>query len=432
LLTKTGTLSFTIDGDIVQQLDSKGRGGTEGTQEMLEGSFAPGGTFWKDVTKGIDIMKGLQNASNTPVTDDLSYLPGIGAFLKAVDFMTGIFGPSRPKSITPITFKATLKASGTLTYESPYRPIPLVTPGSAQNSVVSTAIPFYNNAPGVFNLLKSPKIKRLYNSRKTTRQEIQEASYQLMEDIKYVINPNAGLSQNPGDISITAQFVFLKDDDTFETIESEKYNLACFPQLIHKTTFKRTKDGSRWESWDDEEGGKVFVKIVGKFKAFPSGEDVLYSAIYLPEIIFERVYDPALIINSFPISNCNDYLPPANSLEIKSVCNSKKYKDKASIIAMSAPEVPDSLVKESKDSSIQFRVFPNPTNGNFVLSFYSKNTDRISLSIINGFGVVSYSSSFDVNKGENRIPLQISLPAGQYFVKLVAGNEFKVEKLVIL
>jgi hypothetical protein len=75
----------------------------------------------------------------------------------------------------------------------------------------------------------------------------------------------------------------------------------------------------------------------------------------------------------------------------------------------------------------KFKVYPNPTDGNFVVDFGEFITNA-SITVFDGKGSIVYEMS-QIN--ETIIPIQLDVPVGMYFVKLDSMHESKVVKLIV-
>jgi hypothetical protein len=81
----------------------------------------------------------------------------------------------------------------------------------------------------------------------------------------------------------------------------------------------------------------------------------------------------------------------------------------------------ESLVQE------KFKVYPNPTDGNFVVDF-GELISNASITVFDGKGSIVYEMN-QIN--ESIIPIQLDVPVGMYFVKLDSMHESKVVKLIV-
>ncbi len=148
-----------------------------------------------------NIFKGSQEVeasspNNGGLGGLLKSVPKIGAIVGFVDFFIsgGKSGSTANKeSVTPMAFEANVKMSGTIITTSNGPLIKFATPGSQLNSSnLDREIPMYDEALGVFNLLKSPELEVVtyhpFNSNNGTILQ-----YKLKENLSYALNPAADL-----------------------------------------------------------------------------------------------------------------------------------------------------------------------------------------------------------------------------------------------
>lgn len=76
-------------------------------------------------------------------------------------------------------------------------------------------------------------------------------------------------------------------------------------------------------------------------------------------------------------------------------------------------------------------VYPNPSNGNFKLQFFSKSDRQINMSISNSIGQIVSSEQFVIGAGESSVSINQSLTKGIYFLKFAEGDDIAVKKIVI-
>ncbi len=75
---------------------------------------------------------------------------------------------------------------------------------------------------------------------------------------------------------------------------------------------------------------------------------------------------------------------------------------------------------------------PNPSNGNFILSYTSTKNQTVTLKLYNTVGQVVYNNELKVNSGNNPIEMNIqNLKAGVYIFEFVSLKGKQTEKLVI-
>lgn len=81
-----------------------------------------------------------------------------------------------------------------------------------------------------------------------------------------------------------------------------------------------------------------------------------------------------------------------------------------------------SIPSEEIEESIN--AYPNPTSGEFVLSYTSKTDEDATVVIINLLGKEMHKENYNFNKGENNLQLDLSTyPKGMYYVKIIGQNK---------
>jgi len=132
--------------------------------------------------------------------------------LSLVDFFTGGGGSSStPSGPAPMYIVNNFKAEGTLTSYSPNKPIQFAIPGSNQTGIEAGKIPIYNNTLGIFNLLKTPKVRIYTYTIPLTPSGVsligtEHRYYKLDEQVQYVVNPAAGFDLSKSSIVSTLVF----------------------------------------------------------------------------------------------------------------------------------------------------------------------------------------------------------------------------------
>ncbi len=456
-LSSTATLAFKLNGNAVQTLDNYGRGGVNG-KSSLSNILFPGVSFWKNAESGMNFINNLKYDTDK-YPNILSYVTGIGRTMSAVDFLVGLFSPTKPTTVTPLSFKMNFTADGTISYVNPYKPISLNTPGSYQATVASSAIPNYNNSMGVFTLIKTPLIKRYqnaysqvtgycsYNDNYTMSYEYSDI-LKLAEPIKYAINPNAGISLNPADIDIRLNWVFFSDGTLFNTVfgESDVYNAGCFGE------YEMYCDGR--EEWDCEGNytltengyhtvvsGVPALKVTAKLKTLSSGQDFLFTAIYKCSQIGGAASDFTFDIT--PGSNnehipsattcSNNFIPQATTAEIKAVCNSTAYITKVNQYSRINTDSVKEEIPKTKINSNTFVLSPNPASSytNSLINVKANTKVKILIYDITGRFI---KQLFNGKLQEGTYNLRndlLSLTNGTYLVSAEFDDQRITQKLIL-
>lgn len=361
-LSQTSTLNFQVNGQALQNYnlneftDNFGRVGQKGNHSSSKGlsNFPPFTTF-KNILSGLSyaqIIYENQWVNNTPQRhkDELmSFFLGMTNLAKsanAVQSLVGlVFGNSvenRPQ--VPLALDIKLKGTGTVSADFPYTSTDVVSSNSYQTGITSTYLPEYNKGYGIFTLLTTPTLtatEAMYDeydpydyyqidpvlTRRTSK-------FKLNNPIKYIVNPNAGFDLAASDLKASLVFKGTFGDGynsgVERTYETQIYPIGCLTEL--EVPFDETRDWRQSptyvEGWTPTE---VYVKIYAKLHVPNSNKDVYYVNTFKAKAD-GYVYDAAYSNMPFPEvlpTGCTFVNPPATDAEIRSVCNSTKYKDKA-------------------------------------------------------------------------------------------------------
>lgn len=84
-----------------------------------------------------------------------------------------------------------------------------------------------------------------------------------------------------------------------------------------------------------------------------------------------------------------------------------------------------------KTNNSTFNIYPNPTNGNFHIQFYSEKTNLSSCQIFDLTGKLIFSEAINVFQGNNNVEINTQLKPGLYFVKLYRNDNQLMSKILI-
>jgi hypothetical protein len=455
-LFQNTNLTFNLNGTLLQNLlgadnpDSQGKYGSKGGQGLLS-IFDPGTSFWKDAEKGLSIIEKLLGGKSSDAKKSLpgwlSYIPKVGAVAGGVNFLLGLFKNNQPVPPKPLSFKMELKGTGTLQQSSPYRTAPLVVPGSNQTNVSPSVLPHYNNVLGVFTLLNTPTVKvNRYTNSYSAYNEYGQYGYiwEYYEDnvyqyeipdiatqLKYHINPRAGMSTNPADIDIRASFVF--KNGGVERMVTDPVYVGCM------NNYKRTLSYGYYSGGHYSDYGyladTVLLRLYVKLKT-TSGQDFVQVLSYLTKQTFTDLSSAPSEVS--PPVGCNTGIPMATTADILAVCRSTKYRNKAEqyqrhVIA----EDTASTDTEGREKNAAITLYPNPLNrgaGQIVFNSTTnfRNPADIRLYDLSGKLVSTIASRVFINRGANRFNLATQrLAAGTYVVQVFTTEGVFNKKLVL-
>jgi Secretion system C-terminal sorting domain len=455
-LFQNTNLTFSLNGSLLQNLlgadnpDNQGKYGSKGNQGLLS-IFSPGTSFWKDAEKGLGIAEKLFNAKPAEAKKSLpgwlSYIPKVGTIAGGVNFLLGLFKSDQPVPAKPLSFNMELKGTGSLNQASPYRTVPLVVPGSNQTNVAISAQPHYNNVMGVFTLLTTPtvKVNRYtnsysgyneygqygyiweYNEDNIYQYEIPDIATQL----KYHINPRAGMSTNPADIDIRASFVFKSGG--VERMVTDPVYVGCM------NNYKRSLYYGYYSGGHYSDYGyladTVLLRLYIKLKT-TSGQDFVQVLTYLTKQSFNDVSSPPVDVS--PATGCNTGVAMATNADILAVCRSTKYRNKASQYQRYIiPEDTLSTSPQGIEKNAAITLYPNPLNrgaGQIVLNstVNFRNPAEIRLYDLSGKLVTTIANKVFINRGANQFNFATQrLAAGTYVVQVFTTEGTFNKKLVL-
>jgi hypothetical protein len=89
-------------------------------------------------------------------------------------------------------------------------------------------------------------------------------------------------------------------------------------------------------------------------------------------------------------------------------------------------------LRNPESNPSQFNVFPNPSRGNFRISFFSEDDSHGRLRIINNLGRNVFIKDLNLIKGSNAININVGeyLPLGLYHLIFESGNRIYSEKII--
>lgn len=90
----------------------------------------------------------------------------------------------------------------------------------------------------------------------------------------------------------------------------------------------------------------------------------------------------------------------------------------------------DNWVNISLIESINFSIYPNPNNGDFIVSLASMQNET-ELKLVNSLGEVVWRNR-SINSEVSRVDLANQIPAGLYFLTILRENATSTQRLVIL
>ena len=208
--SSTASLQFKLEGTALQNFDAFGRSGGNGkgsTLGAINSTFAnisKAGNTLSSYLTNTDKYISLSNENKNFFTALVGGANGLNGLFGIANFAIGLIDPAASAPPRPLAFDINLTGTGTITHTNPYGAFVLPIPGANNVGLDANTLPYYDNALGVFTLVKSPEAEqRIYSTSSygyddgrdgAWTQTYSSYNYYIPGDIKYSINPNAGLS----------------------------------------------------------------------------------------------------------------------------------------------------------------------------------------------------------------------------------------------
>lgn len=442
--SSNSTLKFTLDGTAIQNLDNYGRNNGNGGTNFLNAATTTVSNLVSAATSFGNGISGYGDWMTLPDDKKNFYqnlggsITNLGSMIGIAKFLLGLIDGSSSAPPRPLAFDINLKGSGLITTSSPYGSFALPVPGANNYGLDVNTLPYYDNALGVFNLLTTPVANLQGQEYITSGQGGRDGAfyeddryYNLWTpEIKYIINPNAGLSSDPQYINITACYIYKYADELNEK-QTSNYPLDCFRQFqpyFEEQTYSCDYPDRNINHYLQY----LRIKITAKIKTSDLSKDVLFTRQY-------EINQGALQTGNFsysdilPPNNCNAYTPPATNSEIAAVCNNNSYKNK--VIQYSR------TIKENKEPQKDIipnkwilSVTPNPTSaGLTTFNIKMPSASFLKLYLIDATGriVTTILNNVTYPKTDFAVKYDLSnLPQGVYFVVLETKDGKTVEKII--
>lgn len=476
----TGTLVSMKDGGTGAATGSTGADMDKGLPfiRKVNSALDAGGKSYDNINKFTEKMSGLfpGKASSLKSLNDasklggflktgLNSLPYVGAALSMLDYFMGCGQDAGPQSVVmePMTIEMSTTTTGTIITNNWYTSSTFQNPGNHAANNVPEKVPFYNEAMGVFSLLKKPVLE--YNTQTTSnyseRSSTTKYSFRLADDLQYVINsasglevqdfqvaivltgqndiaptapnPNAspGIPSNPiSDFQIQEGPVVQPDGSNLYAYRTQYIDASCFKNDPF-SAYEYRKDYNQVFNYQ-----AAYLKVMLNLRVIggsASTQNVLFVARYPVAItnVTNFSYRPA--------AQCGVVLAQADPSVVQSICSGTKYqnaislqvaKPQATRVAKPQATQPSALANEIA----ALHVYPNPSSGLVRLSYEVQQPGPVRLTLQNSLGqkvhtVVDQAKSA---VGAQEVSVNIAdLAPGIYFCVLQSDTQTQVERLII-
>ena len=385
----------------------------------------------------------FQNASKTGdfLKTGLKGLPYVGAAMSMLDYFMGggKDAGAGPVTMQPMTIEMSTTTTRTITTNNWATGVTFYNPGNRLSSSIPSRKPFYNEAMGVFSLLKKPVVEtRMTGVRNADGSRIITRDYRLAQNLQYVINPASGLEVQDFQVALVAEGTGGLPDGAFYNPEgnivqpdgtlTDAYRIdyvdaAC----VKNSTFRlQTLFGSNDPSREFQYVGMSLKIMVNLRRINGTGQNVLYVSRY--PVTLSTVTSFA----SLPVAACG-VLPQASHTAIDAVCQGTKYKQ---AIVLTRPGIKGdaALMSNASKKGIDLQVFPNPATGVVRLSYRVAQPGRVRLTLSDALGrvVQTVVDQAQVPSGAFETKVNLAgLRAGVYYCTLQTGSQHLVERIAV-
>ncbi|HEX8660164.1 MAG TPA: T9SS type A sorting domain-containing protein [Hymenobacter sp.] len=346
----------------------------------------------------------------------------------------------------PMTIEMSTTTEGTITTNNWFTSATFNNPGNRKPDPVPERIPYYNEAMGVFSLLKRPTVQTqvvesLFQTG-TSSYYRQTSRYRLAEDLSYVINPASGLEVQdfqaalvvevqtigPGSGSPTTNFsqeeapVVRPDGSLVPTFRTNYVDAAC----IKNQTFS-FRPAYSTAGRPIQEAGTLTLKVILNLRVIGGSstqQNVLFVARYPVNTLDVGAQFPTL-----PAATCG-VLPQATPATVAALCNSTKYRN---AIALSRHGKTAGATPAVPPAAARLQAYPNPATGAVRLRYQLTQAGLVHLTVRDNLGrTVRTVLEQEQPAGPHETTATLDgLRAGIYYCTLQTATQHQVERLVI-
>ena len=372
-----------------------------------------GGKSYDNINKFSSKLKGLFPAKAAPLDAlalasksagflkaGLGALPWVGAAVSMLDyFMGGGKDAAGPQEVImqPMTIEMSTTTTGTISTNNWFTSSSFNNPGNPKPDLVPEKMPYYNEAMGVFSLLRQPTVETQMIS---TWVQIQGGGYfretyryRLAEDLQYVINPASGLEVQDFQTALVLEIAGPASPRAVTTFSQEEapvvlsggilspafrtdyVDAACIKNQIF--SFRSAYD-ARGNALHEK--GSLTLKVILNLRpigGFTTQQNVLFVARYPVKTIDVDSGFPTL-----PAAACG-VLPQAAPATVAALCNSTHY---LAAIALPRPGNAASAPQPVQPDVVRLLVYPNPATGTVRLRYQLSQAGPVRLTVQDNLG----------------------------------------------
>lgn len=346
--------------------------------------------------------------------------------------------------LSPMAITMSVQLSGTISSITPHKEITRWNSGSTGATVADGEYPYYNETMGIFNLIERPVARRKVTTQRligATRDQISTittSSYQIANDIKWTLNPAAGLEaqeiyasfivERPTSVSgapSTSDLPWIADGVDVLTGRM-RYSSPLFDIGCLKNKIMEIESSSGSEIWGWQAPNTNFrIRITAILKRTdnaPNAQNVLFTAVYPL-----NVENFTGTLNPHDMSACTTLIPAQTASQIRTFCTSSIY----TANRFHRPEevrATEEAIAESKDASIDAVAYPNPSNDNLNVDIMGNPETMYEVNLYNAYGFAVYQG--EILRNQTKIDTK-NLKEGMYILHIRSGNREVRKKIVI-
>ena len=397
----------------------------------------------------------------------LSSVPYIGAAVSALDFFLGggkeEAAPAQPLALQPMTIEFSTETKGTIEANRLYGNITFNNPGTPPPSTTSISIPeqypYYNEALGVFSLLRRPTVDMVitqtvdWDASGTYQIWTFEHDIRFHDLLHFTVNPASGLrvqdmqvalvtDQNTSANTLNGNFSEYEGPTmmpgvtpTAQAVQAQSFrtpywNPACLTTPIHNIT----THSPNYTGWNVS---NMYMKlIINLTRIVPSAT--------AQNVLLVLKYPVAInIVSDFPVTvptcaSTNAVPEPAPLAELTAFCTSTEY---AAATLMPRPAgTPSGTSAATKPATRAPRrtnvlaAYPNPAADQITLRYTVEQRGPVQVDIRDALGRTVAQAVNRADHPTGTFDAAVStaqLPAGVYHCTLVAPTYQQTTKLVV-
>ncbi len=381
----------------------------------------------------------------------LSAMPYIGFAVSALDsfFGGGKAASPQPIAIQPMALEMSITMNGTITTSHLYQQITFNNPGTRPTTAISE-YPYYNEAMGVFSLLRQPVVRRkctdYLDGSRVARLNYQ---YQVPNVLQYAINPSARLQVQEFQVAILqecsyypsvlpAGWVFegmsVSDTGPMKYVFRTAYRDAGCLQRQSFSLTTRSRDIPGASEIDIEGGERIWLKFMINMRrttGTSTDQNVLLVAKY--PVTLEESYSSGAVTPWPPVAGaqCLMVLPQITTTALQTFCTSATYA--AAVALPRLAQEPDTAISRLAHVPLEVSIYPNPANEQVAVRFNAAGATA-RLTLFDALGRVVYTgrvvASATVEMQEMTVPVN-RLPVGLYQCVVESGGRRQVRQLSV-